>query len=493
MKSSFSCRPTVTSSTPAFQAKSAARGERFPPNGGGPGTLARSWSVENRKPAAEGSLEKKYIENLQQQVYFLELELKHLRAGGGAKGASGGLDAAAPAGDGDQVAALEKRAERLREDALRAMIGEKREKDERIRLAEQLAKQAELCASQREELTVEAVGYQRELEQAYLDQKMLQTELSEAKQQLSSREAFVQDVDARVRLLEGKLAEKEHELGLATRQIEEQRKEISDAQMATGALKERLEAHRRTEGLLTEQRKAAAEEAKNAVVELRQLQIKFEHEQQVRLSAERNEAGAVTENQGLVTLVKEITGTADLLSLENERMKRELEKDKMVTVVGRYMIRKMSEKAAKAKEALKRMGEVKEEMHTKLVHAQQKADAIDIEFAKERRNADMRAKHYSQQERDAARLTAENRRLLDRLQDMAAELESTQGQVGRLVESNTALEAKASRLEEEDKLAQVLRGLRLGDLAHEATKFNDVASAIKALIPKLEANSQRSS
>jgi hypothetical protein len=50
------------------------------------------------------------------------------------------------------------------------------------------------------------------------------------------------------------------------------------------------------------------------------------------------------------------------------------------------------------------------------VREQQKLDAIDIEFAKQRRGAEIEKQHYAQQDKDAARLIAENRRLLDRLQ-----------------------------------------------------------------------------
>ena len=56
----------------------------LPPSGGGTGLLGPKVrrSNENLKPAAtDGNrvLERKYIENLQQQVYYLELELKHVK------------------------------------------------------------------------------------------------------------------------------------------------------------------------------------------------------------------------------------------------------------------------------------------------------------------------------------------------------------------------------------------------------------------------------
>ena len=42
------------------------------------------------------------------------------------------------------------------------------------------------------------------------------------------------------------------------------------------------------------------------------------------------------------------------------------------------------------------------------------------------------------------------------------------------------------------QLAKALRNLRLGDLLSEASRFTDVAAAIKSLVPQLEANSIRS-
>lgn len=146
-----------------------------------------SLSGENRKPAAgdDGSrvLERKYIENLQQQVYYLELELKHLRMSGNpgaTKFSAPDLEATQRSGEGgtvaslrEQLSILERRAESLREEGLQAAIGAKLEKDERLKLVEQLKRDAEHHAAQREELTAEAVGYQRELEKSYLVEKTL--------------------------------------------------------------------------------------------------------------------------------------------------------------------------------------------------------------------------------------------------------------------------------------------------------------------------------
>ena len=282
----------------------------------------------------------------------------------------------------EQVVGLERRAERLREDALRAMIGEKREQEEKAKLSEQLRRQADQAASAREELTVEAVGLQRELEKAYVVEKTLRAELADAQGQLASREAFVNDFDAKVRLLESRLGEKDFDLATSATQMEALRKELSEAQALSAAVRERLEAHKRTEGLLHDQRREAADESKTALAEVRQLQIELEREQAARKQAEENEAYLVKENAQLEGLVKEMTATADRLALENEKLSLAVDQNKMVSVVGRFMIRKFHGKLLGVQQAHSRMEASQAELHAKLVRSQQKSDAIDVEFAK---------------------------------------------------------------------------------------------------------------
>ena len=255
----------------------------------------------------------------------------------------------------EQVVGLERRAERLREDALRAMIGEKREQEEKAKLSEQLRRQADQAASAREELTVEAVGLQRELEKAYVVEKTLRAELADAQGQLASREAFVNDFDAKVRLLESRLGEKDFDLATSATQMEALRKELSEAQALSAAVRERLEAHKRTEGLLHDQRREAADESKTALAEVRQLQIELEREQAARKQAEENEAYLVKENAQLEGLVKEMTATADRLALENEKLSLAVDQNKMVSVVGRFMIRKFHGKLLGVQQAHSRM------------------------------------------------------------------------------------------------------------------------------------------
>ena len=131
----------------------------------------------------------------------------------------------------------ERRAERLREDALRAMIGEKRAQDEKAQLAEQLRKQAEQNASAREELTVEAVGLQRELERFFINEKTLRSELADANAELLSREKFVTGFDAQTRLLSAQLEEKGHELAQANALLESLRRELSESQKVASELR----------------------------------------------------------------------------------------------------------------------------------------------------------------------------------------------------------------------------------------------------------------
>ena len=197
------------------------------PLGGGPGALgpqqrralsaagasSSAYPAKPGKPVSGESLEKEYIYNLQQQVYFLELELKY-KAEQGGKGAIIDLGSSEPLdsslsklkGSYRQMehefkVSMEHedtRQTELREEALRAVLHEKRTRDEKQKAVEQLAKVREQFSSQRQELTAEVVALQRELERCYLTEKTLRMELEQVTTQLQELKAFSEGADTQV-------------------------------------------------------------------------------------------------------------------------------------------------------------------------------------------------------------------------------------------------------------------------------------------------------
>ena len=162
------------------------------------------------KTEPSGKLEQEYIYNLQQQVYLQELELKYVKQQNASttfdSSISEPVDSALhnikgsykhmEADFAKRMHQEEDRHNELREEALRAVMHEKRAHAEKTKVVDQLARVREQFSSQRQELTAEVVGLQRELEKCFLTEKTLRTELEQVSTQLKEIRTFSDGADA---------------------------------------------------------------------------------------------------------------------------------------------------------------------------------------------------------------------------------------------------------------------------------------------------------
>ena len=315
------------------------------PLGGGTGALgpqqrralpaaAASSSAYPEKPgkAASGeSLEKEYIYNLQQQVYFLELELKYNREQGGKgavidPGSSEPLDSSLTNLKGSyrqmerefkaSMEQEEKRQTELREEALRAVLHEKRTRDEKQKAVEQLAKVREQFSSQRQELTAEVVALQRELERCYLTEKTLRMELEQATTQLQGLKELSEGADTHVRLITSKFEEKQRENEHGLEREGALRKELSDEKAQHEDVRGKYNQSVLHTQTLLDQRKAADKAAETASAEARLLKIELEKEKQALTLAEQSTDFLVRESAKLKTARDEVVHTLELATQE---------------------------------------------------------------------------------------------------------------------------------------------------------------------------------
>ena len=239
----------------------------------------------------DGELQKEYIYNLQQQVYFLELQLKYLRDAPGGGGGTPGRprsELVADAGPIDhsidelrgsylkiedeykaKLAAEELRQQQLREEALASATHERRTQEEKAKALAQLQLVRDTCSSEKQELQGEVTALQRELERCYLAEKtaraqfsarailtaraildgaiptaaprfpllQVRAELEQVTKQLEALKAFSEGADTEVRLLNSKIVEKEQSLATEAQRLDECRKELMDAQAQLHTLK----------------------------------------------------------------------------------------------------------------------------------------------------------------------------------------------------------------------------------------------------------------
>ena len=200
---------------PVFKSRLEACGSSVPrpttapsAHPGKPKAMAAELSLS--KAESSSKLEQEYIYNLQQQVYLQELELKYVKQ----QKASNTFDSSTSepvdaslhnikgsykhmeADFAKRMHQEEDRHNELREEALRAVMHEKRAHAEKTKVVDQLARVREQFSSQRQELTAEVVGLQRELEKCFLTEKTLRTELEQASTQLKDIRVFSDGADA---------------------------------------------------------------------------------------------------------------------------------------------------------------------------------------------------------------------------------------------------------------------------------------------------------
>lgn len=450
---------------------------------------------------SSGKLEQEYIYNLQQQVYLQELELKYVKqqkASNFDSSTSEPVDASLhnikgsykhmEADFAKRMQQEEDRHNELREEALRAVMHEKRAHAEKTKVVDQLARVREQFSSQRQELTAEVVGLQRELEKCFLTEKTLRTELEQTSTQLKDLRTFSDGADAQVRMKNSQLEESARQLTSAAEREGSLQRELRDEQAQSSTFKDKYDvAARQIDGTLA-QRKEALDEKAAAAAESRQLKMELEKERAALQQAEANCEFLVRESAQLKTARDEVVYSLELSTKESQRLKEEEDKGKLTRVMGRYMIRKMREKLTVVQEGHKRMEESHFELHALLVKEQQKNEVLDLELANQRQRDSITAEHYRAQEQDAAKLTAENRLLLERVHQLSTALDEHKKEVETLRNDNVHQAAAVKVLRERSSLAKAIAALEpaMSGLKDLTTTNAGLVSAMQGLTRGLE-------
>jgi len=358
-----------------------------PPVGGGPGTLGpqqrRTVRATALVPSAaspvkgahqlsagyggDHNVQAKLVQNLQQQVFFLELELKYLREQrgstlSGAKPTEGRPDAAAQEQGREQTSAL-------REAMLRAEFRKEQAQADKAKAIGELGRLRDKFTAQLQELTAEVVGLQSALEQRNQAEKMLRMDLAEMTNKYEERKAFTEGYDTRVKLLEVKIDELSAEVQRARVREQELRKELLEAQQTSQAFESKAAAQAATARHTAAQRREALGEAEAAAVRLREEEMKQERELQARRQADEQAAFLVRENAKLKTALAELSISAERLASDNATAQQDNDSNKMVKVLSRWMIRKMRDKLTVTLEEQRNQEVRIHDLHEKLVRA----------------------------------------------------------------------------------------------------------------------------
>ena len=467
-------------------------------------------TVGSGKPVyvGEGSIgsekrEAYVIDNLKRQVALLEADNTALRDVGGGKGtySSGGAEPVGVDGtirklrsdyernEGAHAARegeLNATAERYRKEALSAKLRERNAIDEMADAKEHLTEQREKFAAARQELTAEVIAYQRDLDNLAHEKRQLAADLADAQRELNEREDFMQGFDARVRLLEAQLTTKGEECVRAMKATDALRTELGEERAQAASLRDKYEMLKSHQNQVEDMRGSFVDEATEANAELKRVKIELEQEQHARRLADDAKNYLVVETSKLEGTIKELSATAEFISQENGRLKADSGQNKVMKVVGRFMIRKMREKLgdAQASEAAVRANEAS--LNHRFVRAEQKCVAIERELMLLRRRAAEREAAFEQQRSDASDLSVENRMLLEKTEQMTMDAQRSHAKREALNAKNIELSAELDLMRERHEVLSALGKFNPEDLANVSRTNAALASSIQALLPKLD-------
>jgi len=91
------------------------------------------------------------------------------------------------------------------------------------------------------------------------------------------------------------------------------------------------------------------------------------------------------------------------------------------------------------------------------VKANRRCDAATDQLRQELQRTALREEYYNQQGDDAAKLTAENRLLIGRVEEMGSAMEQHKLELERLQQENVSLNAKTQLMEERSVLLKKIR------------------------------------
>mmetsp|Transcript_34207 Transcript_34207/g.113215 ORF Transcript_34207/g.113215 Transcript_34207/m.113215 type:complete len:513 (-) Transcript_34207:183-1721(-) len=443
-----------------------------------------------------------YVANLQQQIFFLERKLEavggveepggggSLKPGAGAIALSGGLRSQIHSLDAEYRAAVRSHEAQLQQLAQERHVAQLAEARALERLGEAARQSAEAdaeAAAARQELTAEVVGLQQQLDRAGIEHRATREELKASAAACEDLRRLISGAPAEVRRLESKVTNLQAERLLSEGREEAYRRRLAEVERDHEALKlqhehgvakwdrRQLEVDRATREALVD----ATRRAERAELRVR------EEEERYRLLGERLDAAVEGESRA-VERANELEARLEYAERDRDEAIEHTEKNKMVSVLSRMIIRKTRERMAEAEAAAARVVAGQDAMNDRVVHAEEVREAIDRELSQERQRHAIEREHYAQQDEEARAMTAWNRELEAQLHTMGRHLREARETLAEAEGREHNATARLKVIEGRHEALVLLSQLKVDDLKALAETQSGVSRAIhEQLLPAL--------
>ncbi|KAJ1621438.1 hypothetical protein T492DRAFT_1070185 [Pavlovales sp. CCMP2436] len=474
---------------------------------------------------APGDLEKEYIYNLQQQIYFLELEMKYLRDNGGAPAAGGApaprrssgggyntRPAPGPAaylptsGDGSledtmahlrnqtadmearqaaQLHAAEQRLDRAVQGQMTAQMAEQRAREEQRRaeaIVDKLREEHTVAMSQ---VVGESVALQRQLEHKAVTEKTLRADVNALTEQLHELKKRFASYDVDMRELAERLAEASSVRTKQEREVTKLRAELTEHKAISETSDARANSLQSMLGALKGEVKESRDAQSKAEGESRMARMELEGHAEGHSKLQDDCKFLIMENAQLQSAATSSAAAAAHAEKERQRLLDEMDRSKVERVLGKFMFRKQREKYLETAELHRETKDQIAENFRELARASQRYDDLDRELRTARRRAAVKEDHYGVQEVDASKLAQENRLLLERATQMGSLIELLRADLTTAQREGDEAKAQAKILKDRDALARVLQNFRVDDFRSLMDTNNQVAGQIQSLLGAL--------
>ena len=469
----------------------------------------------SRKNPSEDNIEKEYIYNLQQQIYFYELELQFLREKAKSRGPplkSRGTETR------DELELVE--AAPL-EDALYSLKKKYVEQEQlHKKTVEELIARAE--AAEQELGNVESIAEQRRVDNQSLLERLVDTEaiqsdcqrkyakeIVELQKQVEERDERITTMQAHLDRMQAEKEEVQEARAFADEQLASLKVELADSNAALETTARKLgtlqlqheklqeqfdrvqQPKTETEESLTAEVRKLQNEKRSTDIKIRQLELQLEQANEAKKMAEEESMRCVEETHNLRTKLADASKELDAVRAEHQSLRAQWEDSEESRLNHNEHVRQEEEIRRGLQAQIDTTNNKLVEMDRRRNDLQKKFDALEEEKLRLEEALAHREDRYQSMDAVDQELRIENRMLSDTLADTKQELAQVKVSLAESRNTSSELKVRVRQLQKRIDVAHAVEMLKVEEFQNLMSSNIQVAQNIQALMSKLRGEKDR--
>eukprot|EP00164_Ancoracysta_twista_P002458 GFYU01003257.1.p1 GENE.GFYU01003257.1~~GFYU01003257.1.p1 ORF type:complete len:544 (+),score=204.66 GFYU01003257.1:164-1795(+) len=450
-------------------------------------------------------IEKEYIHNLQQQIYFLELELRYMREKGG--GSFSGDPAEANIDESmqklrshyqglkkNQLKANEdmrKRIEELEGKLMAQQYNYQHLQEEKKSVHEKMEKSQADMAEEKGKFLEEIVNLHKQIETLEREKQQMANDIASLDEERRRWIDLGKDSDLKIKHLDLQLDQEKKNKTHALAKEEAAMREMRSMKQQLDTILDEQKEKKRTESTLAEELSRTRAEAREAVADLNVVKTDKEN-----LSSKLNYIDG--KYQEVLKANQELQADLDKMHLENTSITREKNalsgaRDRQIIerVAYRCLLRKMKSKYADAMSHLKEKDARIRELIETCAKLEHDRGVYKDEALRNRSKWESEMNHYQEINREHTELVKDNKLLADNIASLERDLELQQQKMDKVIGENSDLRVLLTQMKSKLDIAKDLDKLNVDDFKTLMNTNLEVASSIHKLMGKMRHKGER--